>query len=192
MIDLNSNVENFLSGTDHFEKISVVPSRLCRGDREAIPNPYITIAIPTYRRNDLLKWSMESALAQENPGCEYEVVVVDNEGSSSETATGAVVRSFQDGRLLYYKNQKNLGMFGNFNRCIELARGEWVAFLHDDDMLRPTYLRDVCQLLKRKKHIGGIVADTIDIDNSLSVGIKEKLSRWDSRDLSDALKRKSS
>ena len=45
--------------------------------------------------------------------------------------------------VLYYKNASNLGMGGNWNRCIELANADWVVLLHDDDMLCENYLKTV-------------------------------------------------
>lgn len=47
------------------------------------------------------------------------------------------------GKLTYYKNKANLGLFGNWNRCIELAKGKWVCLLHSDDLLMPNYLREL-------------------------------------------------
>ncbi|RDU58459.1 glycosyltransferase [Helicobacter sp. MIT 99-5507] len=51
-------------------------------------------------------------------------------------------------KLSFYKNHKNLGLFGNFNRCIELANGKWVCLLHDDDILLPNYLKEMQERIK--------------------------------------------
>ena len=34
--------------------------------------------------------------------------------------------------MKYYKNEKNIGMYGNWNRCIELSNGEYLTILNDD------------------------------------------------------------
>ena len=47
---------------------------------------------------------------------------------------------FNHPRLSYYKNTENIGMSGNWNRLYQLAKGEWVVMLHDDDMLYDDYL----------------------------------------------------
>lgn len=44
------------------------------------------------------------------------------------------------GKITYYKNKRNLGLFGNLNQCLKLAKGKWVCILHDDDILLPNYL----------------------------------------------------
>ena len=55
-----------------------------------------------------------------------------------------IVRRYQIHRhVRIYRNTKNVGMVRNHNICAELARGKYIAFLHDDDMLLPNYLRKV-------------------------------------------------
>jgi glycosyltransferase involved in cell wall biosynthesis len=65
-----------------------------------------------------------------------EVLVVDNESTDN---IGDVVSSFRDSRLKLVINEKNLGMFGNFNRCVELARGKYIHILHSDDYIDPGF-----------------------------------------------------
>ncbi len=45
-----------------------------------------------------------------------------------------------DPRVRYYRNERNLGVTGNFNRCLELAEYEYVVLMGCDDLLRPDYL----------------------------------------------------
>jgi len=90
--------------------------------------PLVSICIPTYNRARMIPLAIESALAQSYPN--IEVLVVDN---ASTDDTAAVVASFHDDRLKYFKNERNLGLFGNFNRCVELAAGEYIHILHSDD-----------------------------------------------------------
>lgn len=151
-----SNCEDILDCTDNFKKNKNIASILIR-DSASICDPYITIAIPTYRRPLLLKEAIDSALSQKLYKSKYEVLIVDNEGNIGEiTDTQRLINGYKDSRIVYYRNVKNLGMFGNWNRCIELARGEWIAFLHDDDILCDDYLKTIELLLKRKKNIGAI------------------------------------
>jgi len=102
--------------------------------------PEITVAIPTFRRPDLLRESVKSALTQET-SVVYEVIVVDNEqdGNWSELVD-EVLAEFMPANLRLFRNSKNIGMFGNWNRCISLARGKWVTILNDDDLLFSGFL----------------------------------------------------
>ena len=97
--------------------------------------PRVTVAIPTRNRAGFLREAIESALAQSF--ADIEVLVCDN---ASADGTGEVVRSFQDPRLRYVRNDQDLGMVGNWHRCIELARGELIANLADDDLMLPDRL----------------------------------------------------
>ena len=40
-----------------------------------------------------------------------------------------------------YRNEKNLGLFGNFNRCIDVAKGSLIHILHSDDTIPPGFTR---------------------------------------------------
>lgn len=64
-----------------------------------------------------------------------EFVVVDD-GSDREDPE-PVLQAVGRGRISLRRNGRNLGISGNFNRCIELARGEWVHLLHADDEVCP-------------------------------------------------------
>ena len=96
--------------------------------------PFVSICIPTYNRADMVGDAITSALSQTYPV--LEVVVVDN---ASTDGTAEVVASFSDPRLRFVRNEKNLGLFGNFNRCIELARGSLIHILHSDDTIPPGF-----------------------------------------------------
>lgn len=145
--------------TDCFSRTALVPSTLMHGDPALCAAPFLTIAIPTFRRVDLLKIALDSALSQTDPPFSYEVLVVDNDPPGAELSpTELMLKGYDAPNLLYYKNTENLGIAGNWNRCVTLARGQWVAFLHDDDILLPDYLRRLSRLLSKQADIGGIMA----------------------------------
>ena len=96
--------------------------------------PLVSICIPTYNRAGMIGKAIQSALDQSYPN--IEVIVVDN---ASTDDTRSVVASYGDKRLSYIRNERNLGLFGNFNRCVEVARGEYVHILHSDDYINPDF-----------------------------------------------------
>ena len=101
--------------------------------------PIFTIAIPTYKRTNLLKEAIESALNQSYAGA-FDIIVVDN-NPDRDDETELMMKEYSDNaRIGYYKNSVNLGMTGNWNKLYELARGKYVVMLHDDDMLYDYYL----------------------------------------------------
>lgn len=120
-------------------------------------SPFVTIAITTYKRYDLIVEAIESALAQvfDRP---YEIIVLDNDPESTgcarlmQTVPALSTRNFR-----YFVNGENLGVFGNFNRCIRLARAEWLTILNDDDLLDPEYLKLMFAEIDRDPSIDGMV-----------------------------------
>jgi len=94
----------------------------------------VSICIPTYNGAEFLDACLESASAQTHR--EVEILVVDD-CSADETVAVAERHAQQDPRIIVSRNARNLGLVGNWNRSIELARGEWVKFLFQDDLLHP-------------------------------------------------------
>lgn len=90
----------------------------------------VTIAIPVYNREKMVVQALESALAQNVKG--LEILVVDN---CSTDGTWEVLQGFSDPRLRIVRNETNVGLQGNFNRCLELAGGRYVMVLCSDDRL---------------------------------------------------------
>ena len=91
------------------------------------------MVIPTYNRASLLKEALVSVFNQDVENCRLEVIVVDD-GSNDDTSE--VVKGFP----LRYVRQANSGAGVARNRGIEMATGEWVAFLDSDDLWLPTKL----------------------------------------------------
>ena len=106
--------------------------------------PLITFGIPAYQRPALLRETLAS-LARQTGGHDFEVVVYDDGGLP---ATARVVAEFPADRFSLYLNQPALGGVGNWNRCLQRARGRWVMILHEDDMLYPWYLDTVAARLR--------------------------------------------
>ena len=94
----------------------------------------VSICIPTYNGTAFLDECLNSARAQTHR--DLEILVVDD-CSADDTVTVAQRHAQQDPRITVSRNLRNLGLVGNWNRCIELARGEWVKFFFQDDLLHP-------------------------------------------------------
>ncbi len=111
--------------------------------------PAITIGIPVFNREVLVRKALESALRQ--PGSDLEILVVDN---ASTDRTWEVLNSYHDPRLRLVRNERNLGLFGNFNRCIMLARGRYVMTLCSDDVLLDGFIAPARRLLDQDPDLG--------------------------------------
>ena len=133
-----------------------VPSRIVAEGRDTTP-PFVTIAITTFKRSDLLVESVQSALAQrfDRP---FEVIILDNDPAST-MADRLVDRvpALRDRSFRYFVNGENFGVFGNFNRCITVARGQWLTILNDDDLLDDDFLRLMFEEIDAHATTDGIV-----------------------------------
>ena len=97
--------------------------------------PRLTISIPTYNRSKYLGDTLRQ-LHSELAGCErgeVELIVSDN-ASPDETET--VVKGFinQGLALRYIRNMQNIGSDANISQCFNLAQGNYVLILGDDDL----------------------------------------------------------
>ncbi len=131
--------------------------------------PLVSICIPTYNRAGMIGRAIESALGQTYKN--IEVIVVDNASSDN---TDAVVASYVDERLTYVKNERNLGLFGNFNRCIELATGKFLHILHSDDYIDPDFTARCTAFFNKHPSVvmtstrARIVGDSFEKDHACS------------------------
>lgn len=107
-----------------------------------------TIAIPVYNREDFIRRAVDSALAQGVP--DLEVLVVDN---CSTDHTWDVLRTYHDSRLRLVKNENNLGLFGNCNRALQLARGKYFRLLCSDDKLPANCLAYEIDMMEQHANI---------------------------------------
>jgi glycosyltransferase involved in cell wall biosynthesis len=105
---------------------------------DLLDGPSVCVAIPYYSNLAYLRLALRSLTAQTDPL--WTAVVVDDVGP--EEGADAVVAELGDERIRYVRNAANLGVAGNFNRCLELggAQAEIVVVFHADDELEPGYV----------------------------------------------------
>ena len=139
---------NYNETSNHFEKIKNVRTDLIYGDPGYIKTPWFSYIIPVFKRPDLLRQTLKSVLDQEAVDFFWDIVIVDNE-TEPNNPTEKLIREIDDKRILYYRNQENIGPGGNYNRCIETARGKWVAMLHGDDLIMKDHLQLMGEYIRK-------------------------------------------
>jgi glycosyltransferase involved in cell wall biosynthesis len=92
----------------------------------------IDVFIPVYNDKTFLPLSVGSALSQQD--VDVRVIISDN-ASTDGTFEWAVEQSRSDPRVIVFRNDRNLGLFGNVNRFRELVTAEYYMFLCSDDLL---------------------------------------------------------
>ena len=120
----------------------------------------VTIGIPTYNRADsYLRQALQSAVRQNY--APLEIIVSDN---CSTDDTEAVVRSFADPRIHYYRQPANLDPNSNFNFCLEKAGGEFFLLLHDDDVIDADFIQACMDAVGSDREVGVVITGTRVID----------------------------
>lgn len=160
---------NYESRENRFLKCEHVRSRLVYGNPNNVPNPWLTVVIPTYRRVNLLKQALDSVLDQWHTDFFWDIIIVDNEpDDGKENDTERLIRSIDSKRIMYYRNSENIWVGDNFNHCFQLARGKWVTMLHDDDLLMANTLQVLGHLIRaydrKNAPLGAIAASYIQVE----------------------------
>ena len=103
----------------------------------------ISVCIPTYNGGIYLEACLQSVCDQTYT--DFEILVCDDCSSDN---TLEIVKAFQqkDSRIKLFVNQKNLGLVGNWNRCLELAEGEWIKFVFQDDLISASCLQEMLEI----------------------------------------------
>lgn len=103
----------------------------------------IITAIPVFNGEAFIAQTLESVARQTLPP--DRVVVLDN---CSTDRTEEIVKNFPGLRCEFIRNEKNLGLFGNLNRCLDFApETEFLQMLHADDTLEPEFYEVMTRLL---------------------------------------------
>ena len=115
------------------------------------PNaPRVTIAIPTYNRaKTYLPVCLEGVLRQTYPN--LEIIVADN-GSTDDTP--AVVRRYNDPRIRYFRQPRNITPNDNFNFCLRQASGAYFQLLLDDEQIDPDFVETCLRFAQFRTDVG--------------------------------------
>lgn len=92
-------------------------------------NPLISVILPVYNGEKYLSKAIESILVQTYTN--FELIII-NDGSSDNTEN--IILSYNDTRIKYVKNDKNLKLIKSLNKGINLAKGQYISRMDADDI----------------------------------------------------------
>lgn len=104
------------------------------GNREVIDG-LVSIIMPSWNTDRFIAETIQSVIDQTYTN--WELIIVDDCSSDN---TNQIVASFEDERIKYLHNEKNLGAALTRNKALREAKGEWIAFLDSDDLWMPEKL----------------------------------------------------
>ena len=92
--------------------------------------PLVSVCIPAYNNADYISETIDCILNQTYKN--IELVICDDHSTDK---TIEVIQSYSDPRVKLFLNEKNLGMSGNWNNCLNHCTGEFIKLICADDML---------------------------------------------------------
>lgn len=139
--------------------------------------PRFSVMIPACNPDEKFRASLESVLRQA-PGPErMQIAVVDD--ASSTVDVERVIRSIDShGRVEFYAGDRRRGLCGNWNRAIEVARGELVHLLHQDDSVHPGFYERLERGFTTAPHIGMAFCRSRIVDDAGRLMKKTSRQRW--------------
>ncbi|GAB6283594.1 MAG: hypothetical protein STSR0008_23760 [Ignavibacterium sp.] len=90
--------------------------------------PKVSVILPTYNGGRYIKKSIESVISQSF--LDWELIVIDD-GSTDNTEE--IIKKIDSDKIIYLKNENNLGIQKSLNKGLEIARGEYISRIDDDD-----------------------------------------------------------
>ena len=108
----------------------------------------VAVVLAVYNGERYLKEQLDSLLEQTYTNIEVIVIDDDSRDGSFEIAQSVAEA---DKRIKVYKNQKNIGLIGNFLKGLSYAKGEFVCFCDQDDYWRPDKVEILKGLLEERE-----------------------------------------
>lgn len=94
--------------------------------------PKISVIMPAYNAEKYIAEAIDSILAQTFGDFEF-IILNDDSGDRTEE----IILSYDDPRIVYLKNEKNLGVAATLNKGLAIAKGEYIARMDADDISHP-------------------------------------------------------
>lgn len=119
--------------------------------------PLVSILIPVYNREELVRRAIGSAINQTYEN--IEVIAVDNK---STDRTYEVLKEYAEKypNVKVYQNDENLGPVRNWKKCLEYSSGEFIKILFSDDWMEETFVEKCMEILLEHEDVGGVYTKT--------------------------------
>lgn len=124
-------------------------------------NPKLTVLMAVYNGEKYLKEAINSILGQTYR--DYEFVII-NDGSIDGSVK--IIQSYSDERIRFIDNEKNIGLSSTLNEGIELATGEYIVRMDQDDISLPTRIEKQVAYLQKHKDVILLGTGCIEIDRA--------------------------
>lgn len=140
--------------------------------------PKVSVCLPVYNGRRFLRAAIETVLAQTHT--DFELLVADDCSTDDSLAVVEELAA-RDKRIIVWKNPKNLGLFANYNACMERASGEYIKLFAQDDLFMPTTLESHLNIFEKNADIAmvtgsrNIIGDTGELLETLGEFDEDRL-----------------
>lgn len=133
--------------------------------------PKVSILIPVYNREELVRRALESAINQTYEN--IEIIAVDNK---STDRTYEVLKEYAQKYpgVKVYQNEQNIGPVRNWQKCLEYSSGEYIKILFSDDWLETTFVEKCMAILSEHDDVGFVFTPAYEID----IETGDKVTLW--------------
>lgn len=107
----------------------------------------VSIIMPSYNTGKFIEKTINSVINQTYNN--WELIIVDD---CSNDNTDEIVKSINDSRIVYLKNEKNSGAAVSRNKALKEAKGRWIAFLDSDDLWKKDKLQKQIDFMKENNY----------------------------------------
>jgi glycosyltransferase involved in cell wall biosynthesis len=111
--------------------------------------PQISVILPVYNAEKFLSIAIDSILTQTYT--DFELLII-NDGST-DSSTG-IILSYNDPRIRYINNERNLGLITTLNKGISLAEGKYIARMDADDISFPERFERQYRFMEQNPAVG--------------------------------------
>ncbi len=124
-------------------------------------SPKVSVCIPAYNAQNYITKCIDSVISQTYQN--IEVIVLDD---ASTDKTEGLIKKYNDKRIKYVLNEKNLGWRGNVRKGYLTATGDFITMLPVDDFLKPTFVESAVKIFCKDEMVGVWSCGNIMVDEN--------------------------
>jgi len=141
---------------NHRSNISPLP--------DGVERPFWSVMIPTYNTNlKYLEQALGSILEQAPTPRDMQIELVDDGSMAFDPQR--FLHDVAGSRVSFYRQPQHMGIGGNWNTCLERARGHWVHLLHQDDLVLSGFYCRLREGIEKEPGIGAAFCHNFLMDS---------------------------
>jgi glycosyltransferase involved in cell wall biosynthesis len=141
------------------------------------PRPVVSVMIPVYQPGHFLIDAVKSVLASGMDREEMQIAIVDDASPTTDIA-GLIEQAGATHRVELHRSERNRGLAGNWNYCLQLARGGIVHVLHQDDVVDSDFYRRMLPAFAKHPSVGMAFCRHAFVDESNRTERVSHRERW--------------